>query len=236
MSQFDLIVFDWDGTLVDSTGVIADSLRAAAADLDLPIPSRELASHVIGLGMREMVSITLPSMAPDRLPELVARYRVHFTAREHETVAFKGIPALLRELAQDGHRLAIATGKSRKGLDRALEQQGWGPLFHDTRCADEGIPKPDPWMLTELCRTQGVSPARTVMIGDTTHDLRMARAAGAAAVAVTYGAHSKDQLLGFGAQGCTDSVEALRNWLRAHLARGARAAGAEAGGERQSSD
>ncbi len=212
-AAFDLVVFDWDGTLVDSTGAITESIRGAAADLGLAIPTREQASHVIGLGLHDALRLAVPDLSVERLPAFVERYRFHFLKRDQNFLPFEGVSDLLAELNGSRQWVAIATGKSRVGLNRGLEQMGWQRRFITTRCADEGRPKPDPWMLLDICEELGVSPARAVMIGDTTHDLGMARDAGAASVAVTYGAHPHAELDAFGATAIVHSVTQLRDWL-----------------------
>lgn len=212
-ADFDLVVFDWDGTLVDSTGAITESIRGAAADLGLAIPTREQASHVIGLGLHDALRLAVPDLANERLPAFVERYGCHFLKQGQSFLPFDGIRELLGELNGSRQWVAIATGKSRVGLNRGLEQMGWQRQFITTRCADEGRPKPDPWMLLDICEELGVSPSRAVMIGDTTHDLGMARDAGAASIAVTYGAHPHAELDAFGATAIVHSVAQLREWL-----------------------
>jgi len=192
--QFDLIVFDWDGTLMDSTVAIVKCIQAAARDVGLPVPSDEAASHVIGLALPEAMQVAVPDMPPAMYPRMVERYRYHFLTKDHELVLFKGVREMLNELSQQGYFLAVATGKSRVGLNRALNAAGLLSLFDATRCADETFSKPHPAMLQELTRELGQDMRRTVMIGDTTHDLLMANNAGAAAIAVEYGAHPVDQL------------------------------------------
>lgn len=214
---YQLVVFDWDGTLVDSTNVIADAIRASAADLGLPVPTRERARHVIGLGLLEAIHYAVPEIRRDQVPAFVERYRTHFLRWDEHLGAFEGIDALLEALDRAGVMLAVATGKSRAGLDRALLQTGWKPRFITTRCADEGAPKPDPWMLEDILAELDVASARAVMIGDTTHDLRMARAAGTDAVAVAYGAHPVDELHACAPVACVHSVAELRAWLLPRL-------------------
>jgi len=211
--RFELVVFDWDGTLIDSTRAITDAIRLSAADLGLPVPTRERASHVIGLGLLEAIHFAVPKIAREQLPAFVERYRVHYLREDAHLQPFDGIPALLAELEAAGVMLAVATGKSRAGLNRALEQTGWKRHFLTTRCADEGAPKPDPWMLLDICAELATEPARAVMIGDTTHDLGMAAAAGATAVAVTYGAHPQAELRARAPAACVGSVAELRSWL-----------------------
>ena len=216
---YDLVVFDWDGTLVDSTGAITEAIRSSAADLGLPVPSRERASHVIGLGLLDAISHAVPTLERARVPAFVERYRHHYLKEDERLRPFEGIPELLAELAARGATLAVATGKSRAGLNRALTQTAWGRYFATTRCADEGAPKPDPWMLRDICVEVGIDARRTVMIGDTTHDLRMAHSAGTFAVAVTYGAHPSDELLAMEPAACLETVAQLRAWLLDGVAR-----------------
>ncbi|PKO83004.1 MAG: HAD family hydrolase [Betaproteobacteria bacterium HGW-Betaproteobacteria-11] len=214
MTYFDLIVFDWDGTLMDSTGMIAASVQAAARDLGIAPPSLDQARQIIGLGLDDALRQALPDLPASRYAELAERYRFHYLARDHELLLFDGVHELLAELSAAGYRLGIATGKSRHGLDRALSGSGLGKHFHATRCADECPSKPHPQMLDELMAEFGVSPATTLMIGDTTHDLHMARNAGVTGVAVAYGAHLKSMLEAEAPAFCADDVRALQAWLR----------------------
>jgi phosphoglycolate phosphatase len=212
--QFDLIVFDWDGTLMDSTAHIARSIQAACRDLGLPVPADEAASYVIGLGLREALQIAAPSLDPGEYPRLVERYRFHFLLKDPEIRLFGGVREMLAELRDAGYLLGVATGKSRVGLNRALDQVRLTSLFDCTRCADETFSKPHPAMLQELTRELGQDLARTVMIGDTTHDLQMAQNAGAAGVGVAYGAHPSDSLLALTPRFVASDVSSLAGWLR----------------------
>jgi phosphoglycolate phosphatase len=205
-----LVVFDWDGTLLDSTAAIVDAICASAADLGLPVPSRERAAHVIGLGLLEAIRYAVPEIDREQMPAYVERYRFHYLREDARLRPFDGIPQLLDELADAGAWLAVATGKSRAGLNRALDQLSWAGRFLTTRCADEGAPKPDPWMLRDICQELLLDPADALMIGDTTHDLGMAQAAGAGAIAVSYGAHPRNELEGRAALAIVDSVSELR--------------------------
>jgi len=211
--HYELIVFDWDGTLMDSAAMIVDSVQAAARDLGLEPPPEERARHIIGLGLVDALRHALPDLPEDHYPELVERYRHHYLSRDHELVLFAGADTLIRQLAGNGYRLGVATGKSRRGLDRALAHSGLGDYFHATRCADECHSKPHPQMIEELMDEFAVAAARTLMIGDTTHDLLMAKNAGVAAVAVSYGAHPRDALEAAGPLYCAESVGALARWL-----------------------
>jgi phosphoglycolate phosphatase len=211
--QFDLIVFDWDGTLMDSTSTIVKCIQAAARDLDLPVPHDDDASHVIGLGLHEAMQAAMPGIAPAMVPRMVERYRYHYLSKDHELTLFAGVREMLTELSQDGYFLAVATGKSRVGLNRAMNAVGVLSLFDATRCADETFSKPHPAMLQELTRELGQDLRRTVMIGDTTHDLLMANNAGAAGVAVQYGAHPVDQLDACAPMYSASTVLQLHQWL-----------------------
>lgn len=214
--QFDLIVFDWDGTLMDSTSTIVKCIQAAARDLKLPVPSDDRAAHVIGLGLHEAMQAVLPDVDPAFYPRMVERYRYHFLSRDHEVSLFPGVHAMLDELSQAGYFLAVATGKSRVGLNRAMNDVKVLSLFDATRCADETFSKPHPAMLQELTRELGQDMRRTVMIGDTTHDLLMASNAGAAAIAVEYGAHPVDQLHACNPLYSAKTVTELHQWLSEH--------------------
>jgi len=213
LASLDLIVFDWDGTLADSIALIAGSIRAAAADLDLPVPDYARASHVIGLGLDDALAHAVPGLAAERRVDFARRYRFHYLAREAEVRLFAGAGELLQALVAAGARLAIATGKTRAGIDRALAATGVARHFVAVRGADESRPKPDPAMLHALMAECAAAPDRTLMVGDTTHDLQMALAAGTRAAAVAYGAHPRAQLAGAGPERVFDSVPQLHRWL-----------------------
>jgi len=214
--QFDLVAFDWDGTLFDSTTLIVRCIQAACAELGLPVPSHRDASYVIGLGLGEAMQHVAPGLARERYAELGNLYRKHFFACQHEIVLFQGAVAMLQALKARNYWLAVATGKSRRGLDEALESNELRGLFHSSRTADETASKPDPQMLNELMREFGVDPARTLMIGDTTHDLEMACNAGAASVGVSYGAHEPAAFNAYPALHIAHSVADLHAWLVDH--------------------
>jgi len=212
--RFDLIVFDWDGTLMDSTGAIVASITAAATDLGLPPPPEERARHIIGLGLIDALRHALPDLPAERYAEVAQRYRHHYLAQDQDLLLFDGAEAMVDELAAGGYMLAVATGKTRAGLDRAFGVSGLGPRFHASRCADECRSKPDPQMLEELMDEFGVAPEATLMIGDTTHDLLMARNAGVAALGVAYGAHPRAALEAESPLFCAADVAELAAWLR----------------------
>jgi phosphoglycolate phosphatase len=214
--QFDLIVFDWDGTLMDSTAHITRSIQNACRDLGLPVPDDVAASYVIGLGLRDALQIAAPTLNPADYPQLVERYRLHYLTGDPTIELFAGARAMLDDLRGAGFQLAVATGKSRVGLDRALKAVGVTELFDTTRCADETVSKPHPQMLLEVMDAVGSTRERTVMIGDTTHDLQMALNAGTAAIAVTYGAHPEAPLLELAPRFCAHSIAELGDWLATH--------------------
>ena len=212
--KYDLIVFDWDGTILDSAGAIVKAIQASCRDLDLPVPSDAQASHVIGLGLADAMRHAVPDLPAERVSEMVERYRFHYLSGDHELTLFNGIPQLLNDLKAAGHILAVATGKSRLGLNRALQHSGRGPLFKSSHCADECHSKPHPQMLEELMSEFGVTPDVTLMIGDTSHDLLMATNAGVDGLAVTYGAHPHEHLLEHKPLACLHTVQELDLWLK----------------------
>lgn len=217
MARYDLVVFDWDGTLMDSTGLIARCIQLAATDLGLPVPSVEQAKHIIGLGILDSTHKLFPGLSEAGRTELALRYRYHYVVRDHESPLYDGVREMLADLQRDETFLAVATGKPRSGLDRAFEHTGLKPYFHFSRCGDEGFPKPHPDMLLKLMDFTGTEPGRVVMIGDTTHDLQLAKNAGVDAVAVTYGAHPAHELQALEPGVACDSVAELHRWLREAL-------------------
>lgn len=211
--QFDLLVFDWDGTLMDSTATIVKCIQSAARDLGLAVPSDAAAAHVIGLGLSEAMHAVMPDIEPALFPRMVERYRYHYLTKDHELVLFKGVREMLEDLSQQGYFLAVATGKSRVGLNRSLDAARLLSTFDATRCADETFSKPHPAMLQELTRELGQDMRRTVMIGDTTHDLLMANNAGASGIGVEYGAHPVQQLHACHPVFTAKNVPELHGWL-----------------------
>lgn len=214
--QFDLIAFDWDGTLFDSTALIARCIQQAVVDVGGALPSERDASYVIGMGLMQALAHAAPDVPKERYPELGARYRHHYLARKDDLSLFDGVLDLLTELRQRQHCLAVATGKSRHGLDDALQTAELKGLFDGSRTADETAGKPHPRMLLELMSEFGVSPQRTLMVGDTTHDLQMARNAGCASVAVSYGAHEPEAFHALQPLFVAHSVSELQAWLINH--------------------
>jgi phosphoglycolate phosphatase len=214
--RFDLIAFDWDGTLFDSTGLIVRCIQAACADVGAAVPSDEQAAWVIGLGLQDALAHAAPELPKERYRELGLRYRHHYVAKQDEVVLFKGTLELLHALKARGHFIAVATGKGRQGLNQALHSVQLNDLFHATRTADETAGKPNPLMLLELMEELQVAPVRTLMIGDTTHDLQLARNAGVASVGVSYGAHAPASFAEFAPLHVAHSTADLHAWLLAH--------------------
>lgn len=213
---FDLIAFDWDGTLFDSTALITRCIQAAVRDVGGTVPTDQAASHVIGMGLMQALAHAAPDVPPEKYPELGARYRSHYRAHQNDISLFDGVLSLLAELRQRSHHLAVATGKSRAGLDAALSAVRLQGVFDASRTADETAGKPHPRMLQELMREFGLDPGRVLMVGDTTHDLQMARNAGCASVAVSYGAHASEGFPEWGPLFVAHSVAQLRDWLLAN--------------------
>ena len=211
--RFDLIAFDWDGTLFDSTALIVRCIQAACRDVGVAQPSDAQASYVIGLGLMDALRHAAPDLPFERYPELGRRYRHHYVARQHEVVLFGGTLAMLQALKARQHWLAVATGKSRRGLNEALLAARLGDLFDGTRTADETASKPDPLMLLELMAELDVPAQRTLMIGDTTHDLQLAANAGVASVAVSYGAHPVEDFARHAPLFIAHSTAQLHEWL-----------------------
>ena len=212
--RYDLIVFDWDGTVMDSTAVIAGSIQAACRDLGLSVPDDETARHVIGLGLDQALHYAVPELTHAMRPDLVERYRHHFLAQDEAIPLFDGARETIVELHEAGYRLGVATGKSSNGLNRALEATGLKEYFHATRTADRTFSKPNPAMLFELMDELAVSAGRTLMVGDTTHDVQMAQNAGVDVVAVSYGAHPPEQLQELNPLALVGNFAELKTWFK----------------------
>ena len=212
--NFDLLVFDWDGTLMDSEAKIVGAVHAAAADLGLEAPPTDAVRNIIGLGLQEANDILFPGQDLDFHRQVAERYRHHFLeALQIPVTLFPGTREVLEKLTLEGYLLAVATGKSRAGLARELELHELSGTFDATRCADEAASKPHPQMLEEIMTELGANPERTLMVGDTEYDLRMARDAGAHGMAVSYGAHEASRLLEFHPLAVLGSISELPPWL-----------------------
>ena len=214
--KFDLIAFDWDGTLFDSTGIIVRCIQAAVRDVGGATPTDEAASYVIGLGLMQALAHAAPDVPPEKYPELGLRYRHHYSVHAADVILFPGVLPLLESLKARGHLLAVATGKSRQGLDEALQSVELKGVFDGSRTADKTAGKPDPLMLHELMAQFDLPAERVLMVGDTTHDLQMALNAGCPSVGVSYGAHKSDSFADFRPRHVAHSVQDLHDWLLAN--------------------
>ena len=211
--QFDLIAFDWDGTLFDSTALITRCIQRAVVDVGGQEPTREVASYVIGMSLLPALAHAAPDVPKDKYPALGERYRHHYLQHQHDISLFEGVLDLLDALKARHHRLTVATGKSRHGLNESLQAVELRGVFDGSRTADETAGKPNPLMLHELMREFGAAPERTLMIGDTTHDLQMALNAGCASVGVSYGAHEPEAFHVLQPRHVAHSVRELQDWL-----------------------
>ena len=211
--RYKALIFDWDGTLFDSTADIVHALQQAFAAMQLPVPAADACRHVIGLSLPHAMRFLYPALPESNYPQLVDNYRRHYLQRDQQIILFDGVTEALQRYREQGYFLAVATGKSRAGLDRALQVSGLGPLFDVTRCADETFSKPHPAMLLQILDVLGLNAADALMIGDTSHDLQLARNAGTAAAAVTYGAHPRSELEAFAPLFIADTFKELDQWL-----------------------
>lgn len=214
MKHYQAVIFDWDGTLLDSTHHIVSALLAACRDLGLREPAREEAGWVIGLSLQAALNRLVPDLPAGRADAFVARYRAHFMREQAEQHLFAGQAQLLRELHRRGIVLGVATGKSRRGLDASIARLGLESLFQATRCADEARGKPDPDMLQQLLWELDLAPDAVLMVGDTTHDVLMAHGAGVDSLAVAYGAHAPALLESARPTALVTTVPAMQGWLR----------------------
>lgn len=211
--RFDLIAFDWDGTLYDSTQLIVRCIQAAVVDVGGRLPTDKEAAWVIGLALPQALAHAAPDLPKEKYPELVASYRRNYLRHQDDMVLFDGVLPMLDALRERGHKLAVATGKSRAGLDGALKTVALRDRFDGSRTADETHGKPHPRMLLELMEELDVEPERTLMIGDTSHDLQMAINAGCASVAVSYGAHEAVHFESLQPLFVAPTVVQLQKWL-----------------------
>lgn len=212
--RFDLIAFDWDGTLFDSTAIIARCIQEAVRDVGGTVPSDQEAAYVIGMALNQALAHAAPDVPPEKYNELGNRYRFHYVQRQHDLSLFAGVLPMLADLRERGHLLAVATGKSRRGLDESLHSVDLRGVFDGSRTADQTAGKPHPLMLQELMAEFDVTPERLLMIGDTTHDLQMAVNAGCASVGVSYGAHEPGAFHALHPLCVAHSVRELHDWLQ----------------------
>jgi phosphoglycolate phosphatase len=213
---FDLIAFDWDGTLFDSTKIIVRCIQAAVKDVGGTVPSDKDAGYVIGLGLMQALAHAAPDVPPEKYAALNERYRHHYQSHCDDISLFEGVLPMLDALKTKGHLLAVATGKSRRGLDEALQSIELRGIFDGSRTADQTAGKPHPLMLNELMREFDVPANRLLMVGDTTHDLQMAVNAGCPSVGVSYGAHEPDAFVALKPLHVAHSLDALSQWLLAN--------------------
>jgi phosphoglycolate phosphatase len=215
--RFDCITFDWDGTLFDSTAIIVRCIQEAVREVGGTVPSDAQASYVIGLGLMQALSSAAPDVPKERYPQLGEAYRKHWALHADDISFFPGTMPMLLSLKKRGHKMAVATGKSRRGLDEVLKRElegiKLGALFDASRTADQTAGKPDPLMLHELMEELDVKPSRMLMIGDTTHDLLLARNAGVASVGVSFGAHAHAAFASYSPLFVAHSMRELHDWL-----------------------
>jgi phosphoglycolate phosphatase len=211
-SKVRLVVFDWDGTLMDSEAQIVSCLRAVVRDLSLDPMDDETLRNVIGLGLREAIDALVPGRDEDFYQAFITRYRNHWF-NSGESNLFAGVCEMLDTFRQQQLLLGVATGKSRRGLNRVLGETGLASCFDATRCADEAPSKPHPQMLLDLMDQLGVTPAQTIMVGDTEYDMEMATNAGAAKIAITTGVHSEQRLNRHAPLVCLGRISDLPAWM-----------------------
>lgn len=213
MYEIKLLVFDWDGTLMDSEVQIVTCMQAAIADLSLQPRSADQVKNIIGLGLHEAVSALYPESDDSLVVAMADRYRDHWLAGYQQSALFPGVEETLQFLKAEGFQLAVATGKGRRGLDKVLTETGLTELFAATRCSDETRSKPHPMMLEQLMTELRIAPEQTLMIGDTEYDMEMARNARAHPVAVSYGVHEWQRLQQHSPLTCLDQITELSDWL-----------------------
>jgi phosphoglycolate phosphatase len=212
--HYELLIFDWDGTLMDSAGVIVDSIQKACVDMGISAPDDHACRQIIGLGLTQALQTLLPDLAEHEYPRLVEHYRHHYLGRDADIPLFEGVQDGIRDLHGAGFTLAVATGKSWKGLDRALDHSGLRAYFSATRCADQTHSKPHPAMVEEILDELLVDKKSVLVIGDTSHDMLMAANAGVDRVGVTYGAHQPEDLHAHAPVAVLDSFQDVHEWLK----------------------
>ena len=215
MKKYELIVFDWDGTLMDSEARIVTCMQLAAADTGHDCPADHDVRDIIGLSLEKAVSRLFATVAPDTVETITNAYRRHWLgdAVPHSPL-FPYAQEVVEQLETEGYLLAIATGKSRRGLDKVLQESGLQPRFHASRCADEAFSKPHPQMLEEILVDLNTNPEKALVIGDTEYDMQMASNAKVDALGVIHGVHSEERLLEHGALGVLGGLNELPIWLQ----------------------
>lgn len=212
--DYDLIIFDWDGTLMDSESKIVNCFRKAAQDIEIDYPGDKAVRNIIGLGLKEALAVLMPNYDDTAQQQVVERYREHFLhLDETEMPLFEGVEEGLRQLQLENYSLAIATGKARLGLDKVLEQTQLGEHFIISRCADEAKSKPHPRMVLDILTETGVSADRAIVVGDTTYDIEMAHRANTNALAVCYGVHQREKLIAQQPIDCVENFTAVLQWF-----------------------
>ena len=195
MKRYELVIFDWDGTLMDSVGKIVACMQQTATELNMLVPSETAIRDIIGLSMDEALNVLHPMACTQTREEMISVYRQQYLQlNKTPSPVFDGAEELLLALKASGHALAVATGKARAGLDRVLTETGFATHFQASRCADEAKSKPHPQMLNELLKQLNIAPEKAIMVGDSIHDLNMASNAGIDAIGVSYGAHTAKRL------------------------------------------
>lgn len=213
-NRFDLIVFDWDGTLIDSIDWIVNCLQKAAFSCKCEVPSEEEAKNVIGLSLKKAMSQLFPEADDHIQQQLVTSYSKCFLSRQFsQNDLFDGVLDMLNHFKDAGYKLAIATGKTRSGLDKALEATGTASLFSLSRCADETASKPNPLMIKEIIQQSRTDNQRTLMIGDSIHDMQMAANADVSSIAVSSGTHSPETLQQYNPLVCLNHITEIRELL-----------------------
>jgi phosphoglycolate phosphatase len=212
--NYELIIFDWDGTLMDSESKIVNCFKKAVADVELDYPGDAAVRNIIGLGLKEALDVLLPDYGGSIRKEVVGRYREHFLyLDETDMPLFSGVEEGLEKLRQQQYLLAIATGKARIGLDKVLEETQLGDFFITSRCADEAISKPHPRMVLDILEETGVSADKTVVVGDTSYDIQMAHSANTDVLAVCYGVHHRDDLQAEQPLDCVNDFNSVIDWF-----------------------
>jgi phosphoglycolate phosphatase len=213
-NRFDLIIFDWDGTLVDSIDWIVHCIQNAAANHNCPIPAAQAAKDIIGLSIENAINTLFPNIDSEIQQKLVNDYsKTFFSKQISRDDLFPGVYEMLQRFKQEGYRLAVATGKKSSGLAQAIEGTGVADLFCTTRCSDQTASKPHPLMIDEIVAELGVSKQRTLMVGDSIHDLQMALNAQVASIGVSCGAHAESVLLEYQPLRCLEYPTDLMDML-----------------------
>jgi len=217
MNKYSLLVFDWDGTLIDSKVQIVNCMQATIAALELEVRSDKQISDIIGLGLEEAIRRLYPNIESTKITLIVQAYREHYLTKDKTpSLLFEGTEDVLKTLKESGYELAVATGKSRRGLDKGLIDTGTTDYFPITRCADETRSKPHPQMLEEILVDLNTKPSDVLMIGDSEYDLQLANNCKVDALAVSYGVHGLIRLLKQDPVGFIDDIKQLPQWLADH--------------------